>query len=162
MSQAAVLLAAFYGFLVAALSFAWIAGGRAERAGVLLIFGMIAFRLAAWAIAHPQFATIDPAALVEDIAGFAGFTWIGLRARRFWPLCAAALQLLSLGAHFARGLKHSVDPMVYSLMKSLPTLLVCLAIALGAAFYRMRRKAALRAPSPGEDALASWRPHSPD
>ena len=161
MSQTAVLLTAYYGIMAAALSFAWVAGGRAERAGVILLVGLTAFRFAAEAFSSARFDTVDPLSLIQDLAGFAAFAWIGLRARRYWPLWAAALQLLSLGAHFARGADLGIHPMVYSLMKSLPTLLVGLAIAAGAAFYRRRARRASPAGSAGTDTRASWRPHSP-
>lgn len=161
MSQTAVLLTAFWSIVVAALAFAWVAGGRAERAGVILLVGMSGFRIAAEAVSQARFATVDPYSLVQDVALFAGFTYIGLRARRYWPLCAAALQLLSMGAHFARTLKAEVDPMVYALMKSLPTLLVCLAIAAGAALYRRRRRIALSKGSISSALPNSWRRHSP-
>jgi hypothetical protein len=143
MKETAVLLTATYAFTVAALAFAWRKGGRAERAGVLLLLGMVTFSLASKGILGARFASVDPLALVEDFIGFAGFTWIGLHARRVWPLCAAALQLLSLGAHFAREVEAGVHPMVYSLMKTVPTLLVCLLVAVGAAAFRRRQRRAL-------------------
>jgi hypothetical protein len=157
----AVLLTAFYGFVAATLGFAWIKGGRAERLGVVLVLGMALFRISAGAVSQARFHTVDPLSLVEDVIGFAGFTWIGLRARRYWPLCAAALQLLSLGAHLARMLRPNVDPVVYAFMKSLPTLLVCLAIAVGAALYHRRRKRASSMVSTGSATPGSWRRHSP-
>ncbi len=162
MSLSTALVLAFHGLMVATLAFAWIAGGRAERAGVLLVAGMAAFSWLSQAISYSRFATIDPLALVQDFVGFAGFMYIGLRARRFWPLWAAAMQLLSLAAHFARGLKSEVDPMVYALMKSVPTLVVCLAIAAGAALYRRRRRVASSRGSAGSACQASWKRHSPD
>jgi hypothetical protein len=161
MSATAVLLTAFYSIMAASLGFAWIRGGRAERVGVVLVVGMAVFRISSELFAPARFATLDLLSLIEDLAGFAGFTWIGLRARRYWPLWAAALQLLSLGAHFARAVDLGVHPMIYSIMKSLPTLMVCLVIAVGAATYRRRRKRALSQGSAGDPGLASWRRHSP-
>lgn len=143
MKATAALLAATYAFTVAALAIAWLKGGRAERAGVLLLVGMILFSWISKGIFGARFASVDPLALVEDFIGFAGFTWIGLHARRVWPLCAAALQLLSLGAHFAREVDIEVHPMAYSLMKTVPTLLVCLLVAIGAIGCQRRRRRAL-------------------
>ncbi len=161
MNLTTVLLTAFFGFMVATLGFAWVRGGKAERAGVVLVLAMAAFSIVAEALFDSRFVTVDWHALVEDVAGFAGFTWIGLRARRYWPLCAASLQLLSLGAHLARMVDLAVHPMVYSLMKSVPTALVCLAIALGAQAYYRRRIRALSMGYPGCASPASWKRRSP-
>lgn len=144
MNLSTVLLAAFFGFMAVTLGYAWIRGGRTERAGVLLLLTLAVISFAAHPVTQPRFDELDVPALIEDAIGFAGFTWIGLHARRYWPLCAAAMQLLSIAAHFARVMPVDIHPMVYSLMKSTPTAIVCLLIAIGARNVQRRLRAATR------------------
>ena len=89
-----------------------------------------------------RYDSVDPGRVAIDALGFAGFFWIALNCRRFWPLLAAALQLLSLSSHFVRALHVGVDPRVYGLMKSAPTFFVLVALLVGTVNYRRRLKRA--------------------
>ena len=160
----AALLAAFYAVMAGSLTYAWFRGGGAERIGVYLLVGFFVFRLIFRPLIPAHFDQVDSLALAQDLIGFAGFVWIGLRARRYWPLVAAALQLLSLSAHFARALHLPVDPWAYALLKSFPTLMVYLVLTVGTASYQRRVRA--RKPSASFPAFAgqaterSWHRHS--
>lgn len=160
-----VLLSGFYAVMAFSLAFAWFKGGGAEKVGVLLLLGFFLFRIALTPLIPPQFDALDPLAFAQDLIGFAGFVWIGLRARRYWPLAAAALQLISLSAHFARVIDVAIHPFVYSLLKSGPTLLVFLLLVVGTVNYRSRARAQMRWASPrdfsGRAAAPSWRRLSP-
>ncbi|MGX7953539.1 hypothetical protein ACWPM1_13380 [Tsuneonella sp. HG249] len=162
----AVLLTAFYAVMVSSLAFAWFRGGGAERIAVLLLLAFFAFRVAVHPLMPVRFTGLDPLALTQDLIGFVGFVWIGLRARRYWPLIAAALQLLSLSAHFARVLHLPVDPWAYSVLKSVPTLLVYIVLAIGTANYRRRVRAKRHLKSSptlfGQGTEPSWRRPSLD
>jgi hypothetical protein len=133
---------AFYGALATAVVLGWVKGGRPERAGVALVVGMWVFQVSTHRFIRPMtFASLDPFSFAADLFVFIGFAWIGYYAKRYWPLCAAALQLLSLAGHFARGVEHSVDPWVYSLMKTTPTFLVYITLIIATLCHwsRMRR-----------------------
>jgi hypothetical protein len=145
MTSGTVLLTAFYVVMVASLCFAWFRGGGAERASAVLILAFTLLRFATVPIQADRFDALDPLALAEDFLAFAGFTWIALRARRYWPLFAAALQLLSLAGHFARAVDLGVDPYAYALMKSVPTLLVFVTLVIGTANYQRRKRATMHA-----------------
>lgn len=132
------MLIAFYAIMVGSLTYAWVRGGDAERTAVLLLAGFFTFRLVAHQLLPPHFATLDPFAAAQDFIGFAGFVWIGLRARRYWPLIAAALQLLSLSAHIARAIAIPIHEWAYALTKSVPTLLVYIVLIIGTANYARR------------------------
>jgi len=156
----AALLAAFYAVMVCSLTYAWFRGGGAERVGVLLLLGFFLFRIVLRPLVPAQFEAVDPLAFAQDFIGFAGFMWIGLRARRYWPLIAAALQLLSLSAHLARVTDVPIHPWVYALTQNVPTLLVYFALALGTAGYQRRvraRKLSASFPDwPGLATAGSW------
>lgn len=131
-------VAAFTAVMVGALLFAFWKGGAAERAGAALIVVMAAIQWSARAFTEPSFDRTDFVPLLVDVIGFAGFTWIGLHARRYWPLFAAALQLLSLAGHLARGVDMAIDPLAYLIMKSGPTFITFLLLVIGTTNYRRR------------------------
>ena len=162
----AVLLVSFYAVMAFAFVFAWLKGGGAERVGAGLLLGFFLFRMALEPFVPSRFDVLNPLALAQDLIGFAGFVWIGLRARRYWPLLAAALQLLSLAAHFARAVHVAIDPRVYAVMKTLPTFLIFVLLIIGTITYRSRLRARMRSGSlmgsSGPATAASWQRPSPN
>ncbi|MGX7924941.1 hypothetical protein ACWPMX_00020 [Tsuneonella sp. HG094] len=144
-----MLLTSFYAVMAGSLAYGWFRGGRTERSAVILLIAFFLFRAVLKPLTIPQFDSVDPVALSQDLIGFVGFVWIGLSARRYWPLAAAALQLLSLSAHFARGVEDSVSGPTYAAMKAVPTLLVFILLAIGTRNYQRRKaRAMLQASSP--------------
>ncbi|MFN6934358.1 MAG: hypothetical protein ACK4NZ_04315 [Tsuneonella sp.] len=142
---ATILLVGFYAVMAVSLTYAWFKGGGAERAAVILLLAFFVFRIVLRPFVPAEFHSVDPLAAAQDIIGFVGFVWIGLYARRFWPLLAAAFQMLSLGAHFARALEIEVDPWAYMLMKSVPTLMVFVTLFIGTASFQKRKRLAVTA-----------------
>lgn len=155
------MLSAFYAVMVGSLAFAWFRGGHSERIAVLLLVGFFLFRLVLRPLIPAEFVSLDPLAFAQDLIGFVGFVWIGLQARRYWPLFAAALQLLSLSAHIARSIAAPIDPWAYALTKSVPTLLVYMVLAIGTANYQRRarrwKQSMLSPDYPGPVMAPSWR-----
>lgn len=141
-------LAVFYGTMALALILSWWKGGAPERAGAALI---LAAALIQWVLRTlflpPQFDTLDYLPLAIDIFVFGGFVWIGYFAKRYWPLCAAALQLLAIAGHFARAVKSEVEPWAYALMKSAPTFLIFVTLIVGTALHWRRSRLARQARS---------------
>lgn len=140
MSIGLLLLAAFYTLMVAALLLAFRCGGKPERAGAAIVVAMVLLQFGLRLFIEPKLAVVDPRALVVDFVGFTGFLWIALAARRYWPFFAAALQLLSLGSHFARVAERAVDPFVYVLMSGAPTALVLICLIIGTLNFRRHRR----------------------
>ena len=129
---------AFFAFLVLSISLALWKGGKPERAGALVIVVMTALQFA-WRVFSPRhFNTVDLSSVVVDATGVIGFGLLAVYAHRFWPIWAASLQVLSLSSHFARGVELSVKPLVYALMKSMPTFLVLFVLMLGTLFHQLR------------------------
>lgn len=131
-------LAAFYGTLALVALLALWKGGAPERAGVALLLGMLALNLIGRLFGPPVYASVDLLALADDFAGFVGFAWLAYHARRFWPIWAAALQLLSLAGHFARAFEQKTGSLVYALMKSGPTYLLFLILLAGTLLHWRR------------------------
>lgn len=132
---------AFMLLLAFSVSFAIWKGGAPERVGGLLILGMLVWQYTAESIVPSRFTIVDPVPLITDMAGFLGFGFLALQARRFWPLWATSLQLLSLSAHFARWADLEVAPLVYALMRAAPTFGAMIALSCGTVLHlqRLRR-----------------------
>jgi hypothetical protein len=96
-------------------------GEASERAGAFVILLMILVSDVRFFTDYLTYFSVDYIAFLCDISGFIGFSIIGIFQKRIWPLWAAALQLLSVGAHFVRALELPVRPIVYAWMKAGPT-----------------------------------------
>ena len=139
----------FYSILGVSLFVAFRTGGRPERLGASILVAMLVLQLCGRLIfTEAQFATLDGFSLASDLIGLIGFTVLGYFANRFWCIWAASFQLLSVSAHFARIADVAVEPLVYALMRSSPTLLAILAMLAGTANYhrRMQRRQATTLP----------------
>lgn len=131
-------------------------GGEPERWGGLIILGMWAVQSVGAFMLPSRYTVVDPVAFLCDLVGTIGFGIIAVNARRVWPLWAAALQLLSLSAHFARWADLAIPSIVYALMRDGPTFFAMVALLAGTVGHivRMRRK--------GEDsAWQTWGTSSP-
>lgn len=129
---------AFFLLLGLAVPLAIWKGGAPERSGAGIILFMWGLQLVGKLIVQPGFITVDYFPLVSDLIGFLAFGYLALEARRIWPVWATSLQILSLGAHFARWADISVYPMVYAIMRGAPTFGAIVAILVGT-FLHMRR-----------------------
>jgi hypothetical protein len=73
--------------------------------------------LAAWALSLVVFKSRSEetqwAVLAIDFGLLALVTWIALHSRRYWPLLAAALQALAVGAPLAKALDAGVTGWAY-------------------------------------------------
>ena len=118
------------------------AGGKPERVGSGIVLAMIVVTYVGHPLLGWTYETVDPVGLAVDLIGLASFVWLGLVSRRFWPLWAASLQVLSTGAHLVRALAIPVLPWVYFWMKVAPTLGVL--ILLMVATWSHRRAEARR------------------
>ena len=118
---------------------ATIYGERPERRGASIIVIMAVIGLLGQSILPPRYGSVDPTRLLQDGVAFFGFSYIGINSKRIWPLWAAALQLLSVGAHFVRALEIPVRPIVYAWMKSGPTWGVLVLLIAGTIVSRRRR-----------------------
>lgn len=93
------------------LGFALLRGGRSER------HAAIAFTLAAaatqLAVIGARWRAPDIPLMAVDAAFFVGLVWIAHRSRSFWPIWAAASQLVGTITHLAPGLQSGILPRAY-------------------------------------------------
>ena len=115
-------------------------GGAPERIGAATLLAMLAWKLLSTIIMPSYFVTVDPGSLISDLLGLLGFGYLALQARRFWPLLATSLQLLSLSAHFARWADIQIAPMVYAVMRYAPTFGVLIVLGAGTIAHMQRMR----------------------
>lgn len=116
---------------LSAMSIALRFGQKPERFGGLIILLMIIVSDSRILIGYSTYKSVDLISLSCDVVGFVGFSTVGVLYNRVWPLWAAALQLLSVGAHFVRALEIPVRPIVYAWMKGGPTWAVYILLIIG-------------------------------
>lgn len=126
-----VRLVVFFGLLILSVALALVRGGKPEKAGALIILGMVVLQFASLALKPSVYNEVDVASVVVDGVGAVAFTMLAVHAMRVWPIWAASLQILSLTSHFARNIDSREEPLVYVAMKSGPTFLVIVALLLG-------------------------------
>ena len=119
-----------------AITLAFQFGGKSERESGYVILVMIVFADSSLLFYHKRFLSVDLMAFCDDLLGFVGFSLIGIFRKRVWPLWAASLQLLSVGAHFVRALEIPVRPIVYAWMKAGPTWAVLVLLIIGSLVNR--------------------------
>lgn len=124
--------------LVASVGFAFWKGGPPERLCAAVLVAMYVIQMAAILVVPRRFEKFDPTGLAVDLMAFAAMTAIALCADRKWLLWTAALQLLACGAHLVRILSIKVEPLVYGIMKSGPTVAVICILVLGTEMHRRR------------------------
>ncbi|PZN94248.1 MAG: hypothetical protein DCF31_10175 [Alphaproteobacteria bacterium] len=86
------------GFMLLCCGIAWHWGGNEERfaaAGIALAV------LVSNVVADGSYAHTEAGVLFVDIAVFCGLLFLALRSDRFWPMWAAAFQMVGTMVHFA-------------------------------------------------------------
>lgn len=135
---------------ILAIAAALFLGGVPERQGAFTIIVMFFIGLFGIHFSGQHFHSVNIPAFLADFSALIGFGLIGVYSKRIWPLWAASLQLLSVGAHFVRALEMPVRPIVYAWMKSGPTWGVILLLIAGTiASYLRRRSRINERSSPG-------------
>ncbi|MDP3661167.1 hypothetical protein [Phenylobacterium sp.] len=114
-------------------------GGPSERIGAAAIFvgWMIAVLLPDDQWLHLRWTTT-----VVDILVFAVLIWLALRSDRYWPICAAAFQLLAVVTHVAQMLDRTLGNWVYYSAGVLWGYLLLVPLAVGTWTYRAARRRA--------------------
>lgn len=101
---------AFRILLVLVVLYALVRGKRDERlVSIILAVGVIATTLALSPL-RQRYTGLETNVMLIDVAVFAGFLWVALRSKRFWPLWIAGLQLTTLFGHVFK----LIDPRLFS------------------------------------------------
>ena len=140
-SESRVLLQAMVAWTVCAAALAW--GGGPER--VLAITWLIVFELALRILPlllglRIQLASVDLWFISLDLLACGVMLAVALYANRSYTLWIAAMQLLAVTAHVARGLVESISPVAYALMIAVPGWLQLFALAIGLACHILRKR----------------------
>jgi len=122
-------------FLIATLAYALRKGGSEERQGALtILLGTLLSEVASEAgpsWSDPQWGGIEIDLLMIDAAAFIAFLVIAHRSKKFWPIWAAASQLVAVLTHWVVILNPSIVRTVYATAQPFWIFPVLAAVALG-------------------------------
>ncbi|MEM1053876.1 MAG: hypothetical protein AAGI28_17470 [Pseudomonadota bacterium] len=129
----------FYGLFFAAL--AWGAGPERLIATTWLVFFEILPKLyrAVWSEGY-QLEQVDLFYAAMDGIAAAVWIFVALYANRNYPLVIAAMQLLVMAAHLARGLIETISPVAYATMMIAPGWFQLLILATGLTRHVLRQR----------------------
>ncbi|HEV2078292.1 MAG TPA: hypothetical protein VGR19_00105 [Allosphingosinicella sp.] len=121
--------------LIATLAYALRNGGSEERQGALtILLGTLLSEVASEvgpSSADPRWGGIEIDLLVIDAAAFIAFLVIAYRSKKFWPIWAAASQLVAVLTHWVVILNPSIVRTVYATAQPFWIFPVLAAVALG-------------------------------
>ena len=104
----------FRALLVAVAIYAWLKGGRDERAvSAMCVIAAIA-TTALLAPLQQRFHGLEYAVFLIDLALSVGLIGIALRSNHFWPLWVAGLQLTTIMGHVLKGVDSGLIPRAYA------------------------------------------------
>lgn len=128
--------------LVAVCMAALLRGAGPERLCCLVLVGIFGVdELYHFFLAEPaMYQTIDIGHAAIDIAAAVAFVFIALRANRLYPLCLAALQILSVVSHPVKTMEDQIGPIAYGILATGPFSLEILTLTLGIAFHIRRTR----------------------
>lgn len=119
--------------LLAACIAAFTRGGPAEKTGALVMLTSTAITFMMAGKVDLLFAAVSLRLVLIDAITFIAFVLITLRSRKFWPLWASALQLLTVFANFAPLLQVRLKGLAYALNEQIwawPILAIILTVSL--------------------------------
>lgn len=126
--------------LAAAVLFAFIKGGGAERCVAVILAGIATTDFFYRAI-FPEPIMLGDANLghiLIDLVAFLGILTVALRANRLWTLLAASTQLLSLMSHLVRLLSLEMWEWSYAIMAQAPSYLLIILLGIGTLSHARR------------------------
>ena len=130
------------GLLLLAIGFGWWRGGAPER----LFAAILAAIFVLDRIGHALFAghpsDIANLHLVIDFAALPAIAVIAIEARRFWPIFALSLQLLSASSHVGRFLDQASIQLPVTIGSIVPFPAMCMTLVVGTFAHarRLRRR----------------------
>lgn len=114
-------------------------GGLPERIAVAAyVATSVIWFLGRLIIEPTTYLVLDPLVFAIDLMLFAVLLRVALLANRWWPLCACALQLIVLTAHFTKLFGISGMAGVYWGMTTLPVYAQLIILMLGIQFHARR------------------------
>lgn len=105
---------AYLTILLICWAYALLRGGAPERIGASVIGLGSVLSLVAASSPGARFGSVEVGVFLVDIAAFAVFLGLALRAERHWPLWVAALQAIGTAGHAAKLADPQVIPLAYA------------------------------------------------
>lgn len=118
--------------------FRW--GGKPEKLVAMMFLGAaIATSLIRPAAAF-RYSDVEIGVFLIDACLLAGLVWVTVRADRWWPLCATALQLLTVLSHVGKTVNPALWRYGYQLMATWTAWPMVTVLAVGVLRCRSRTK----------------------
>lgn len=128
----------FVALLLACTAYALVAGGGPERIGAATYalactatYLLISARPGPW-------QNVEFGVLVIDVATFAGFCILALRAERFWPVWVSALLGLGVFGHLGRWVEPGISRWAYAVALTIWSYPILAILAVGTWAHRRR------------------------
>ena len=135
-----LLIAAFVLYLavfIAALSYAFWKGGKDERSGAAtILIGALLSQVAS--VMGPLWEGPELGVMAIDIVVFVVFVAIAYGSRKFWPIWAAASQLVAVLTHLAVVLNPTIGKVVYATTQPVWVFPMLAALAVGTHHHQRR------------------------
>lgn len=130
----------FFLLLLIVTAYAFWRGSRDERiVATLCILGAGASALVLKPMGS-RWQSVETGTLLIDLGVFAGFLFVALSSRRFWPLWVAGLQLTTTLGHVLKGLNPDLLPHAYGAALQFWSYPILLILAVGTWRSALRRK----------------------
>jgi len=118
----------------------WLGSATERWGGAILFLESIASPLVAQPH-HARWHSIEPGILLVDFLGLAAFLILAIRSRRFWPIWAAAFQLLVVAANLAEASRTSSKAIGYALNEQFWAYPMLILLAIVSVRGHLRRQA---------------------
>lgn len=126
-------------FLISCSTYILLRGGAPERVGIAIAIAASLLTLVATTSDVAQrWHHVEMGVFLVDLATFAAFLILALRADRFWPLWITGMHLIGIATHTAKLADPKVVPWVYANTQALWAYPILLLIVIGAARHRKR------------------------
>jgi hypothetical protein len=141
MSPLLAALVLYLVFLVGTLAYALLRGGPDERSGAItILIGVLLTQVVSVVGPSgnmaPGWFGPEIGVMVTDVAVFIAFVAIAYRSKKFWPIWAAASQLVAVLTHWTVILDPSIVKMVYTTAQPFWVFPMLAALVLGTRAHR--------------------------
>ena len=123
--------------LVSLGSFRW--GGRPEKAVSVMFLGAAIVTSLIRPAASITYRDVEVGVFLVDALLLAGLVWVTVRADRWWPICATALQVLTVLSHAGKAVNPNLWQYGYQLMAVWASWPMVAVLAVGVIRCRLRR-----------------------
>ncbi|PJG47467.1 MULTISPECIES: hypothetical protein [Sphingobium] len=123
---------AFNAALICITIYVWLQGGWVGKAGAVLVIAATVATYVGMGLPHP-FGGLNLAVFGGDLLLFAGFLYLALASRRWWPIWAAALQFNGVCSHLVAWVAPKLVADVYYNMTTAWGVPILVVMAVGVA-----------------------------